>query len=185
MTNDDTAKLLTLIQAEYPHSFSGLSAEQMALKLELWQKEFRNDPLDLVYTAVRMIFESGNAFAPNIGDIRKKMQMVIAKPERTEQEAWALVSKATRNSAYNSEKEFAKLPPEVQEAVGTPEQLKAWAMMDADTVESVVASNFMRSYKAVSERRKEMALYPQALRDVINKYQLVEGQPNALPGKEE
>ena len=168
MTNDDTAKLLTLIQAEYPHSFSGLSAEQMALKLELWQKEFRNDPLDLVYTAVRMIFESGNAFAPNIGDIRKKMQMVIAKPERTEQEAWALVSKATRNSAYNSEKEFAKLPPEVQEAVGTPEQLKAWAEMDAETVNSVVASNFMRNFRVEKQREKERSLLPPSVLETIS-----------------
>ena len=185
MTNDDTAKILTLIQAEYPHSFNSLTDEQMALKLELWQREFRNDPLELVYTAVRMLFESGMQFAPNIGDVRKKMQMITARPEMTEQEAWALVSKATRNSAYHSEQEFKKLPPEVQQAVGTPEQLKAWAIIDADTVESVVASNFMRSFKAISDRRKELSLYPQALRDTINKYQIGEGVTNALPGKEE
>ena len=184
MTPNDVSKILTLIQSEYPHSFDKLDERQMALKAELWEKEFAADPLELVYTAVRMLFESGIQFAPNIGDIRKKMQMITAEAGMTEQEAWALVSRATRNSAYNSVKEFNKLPPEVQQAVGTPDQLKAWAMMDAETVESVVASNFMRSFKAVSERRKELALYPQALRDTISKYQIGEGQ-KAIPGKEE
>ena len=184
MTPADVNKILTLIQTEYPHSFDKLDERQMALKAELWEKEFAADPLELVYTAVRMLFESGIQFAPNIGEIRKKMQMITAKEGMTEQEAWSLVSKATRNSAYHSIEEFNKLPPDVRQAIGSPEQLKAWAMMDAETVESVIASNFMRSFKVLSERKKEMALYPQALRDTISKYQIGEGQ-KALPGKEE
>ena len=186
MTALDTAKILTLIQTEYPHSFSNMTPEQMTLKQELWEKEFAGDDPTLVYTAVRMLFESGIKFAPNIGDIRGKMRMLTAKEGLTEQQAWALVSKATRNSAYNSEREFEKLPPEVQRAVGSPEQLKAWAIMDADTVESVVASNFMRSYKAVAARQKELEQYPQALRDMIRNFQIGNGGglQNALPGKE-
>lgn len=184
MTPAETSKILTLIQAEYPHSFDRLDERQMALKAELWEKEFADDPVKLVYTAVRMLFESGIQYAPNIGDIRKKMLAISAPAQEiTEQEAWALVSKATRNSAYNSVKEFNRLPPDVQQAVGSPEQLKAWAVMDADTVESVIASNFMRSFKAVSARKKEMELYPQALRDTIAKYRI--GEAKDLPGKEE
>lgn len=184
MTAEETAKILTLIQVEYPHSFEKLDERQKALKAELWEKEFQNDPVGEVYTAVRMIFESGVKFAPNIGDIRMKMRMLHAKEGITEQQAWALVSRATKNSAYNSVKEFEKLPPEVQRTVGSPEQLKAWAIMDADTVESVVASNFMRSFKTIADRQAELELYPAALREMINKYQIGEGLSKALPGKE-
>ena len=186
MTQPEVAKILTLIQAEYPHSFEKLDSRQMALKAELWEKEFAADDSTLVYTAVRMLFESGIRFAPNIGDIRSKMRMLLEKDEMTEQQAWALVSRATRNSAYNSVQEFEKLPPEVQRAVGSPEQLKAWAIMDADTVESVVASNFMRSFKAISARQKELEQYPEALREMIRNYQIGNGDglTKALPGKE-
>ena len=186
MTVEETAKILTLIQVEYPHSFAKLDERQMALKAELWEREFKEDPVEQVYTAVRMLFESGMPYAPNIGDIRKKMQ-ILRQPdgELTEAEAWAMVSKACRNGSYGYMEEFAKLPPEVQRAVGRPEQLKEWAAMDEDVVQSVIASNFMRSYKAVAARKKEEDLYPGALRDTISRIQLGwEGLKNALPGKE-
>ena len=48
----------------------------------------------------------------------------------------------------------------VKKAVGTPEQLRAWAMMPADEVESVVASNFRRSYRDNARREKENRLLP-------------------------
>ena len=182
MTGEETARILTLIQAEYPHSFAKLDERQMALKVQLWEKEFADDDVQKVYTAVRMLFESGIQYAPNIGDIRGKMRMLQKTETLTEQEAWALVSRAAKNSAYNSVKEFEKLPPEVKRAVGSPEQLKAWAMMPAETVESVVASNFMRSYKVVSEREKKLSLYPASLRNAISNYQI--GEWKSLPGKE-
>ena len=184
MTANEVSRILTLIQAEYPHSFEKLDARQMALKEELWEKEFANDDPTLVYTAVRMLFENGIRFAPNIGEIRSKMRM-LTKPETlTESEAWALVSKACRNGSYGYKEEFAKLPPAVQKAVGRPEQLKEWAAMDADIVQSVIASNFMRSYKVVEERQRELDNYPPALLDVINSIQIGEGTNKALPGKE-
>lgn len=184
MTTEETAKILTLIQAEYPHSFQKLDERQMALKAELWEKEFRDDSVQLVYTAVRMLFESGIKYAPNIGDIRDKMRMLLKPESMTEGEAWALVSKACQNGAYGYKEEFAKLPPVVQRAVGRPEQLKEWAAMEADVVQSVVASNFMRSYKVMEERQRELDTYPPALLEVINSIQLGEGNTKALPGKE-
>ena len=86
----------------------------------------------------------------------------VEKPEDelSEGQAWALVEKATRNGGYGYKEEFDKLPPIVQKAVGSPSQIHEWAMMDSDTVKSVVASNFMRSYKIMLKREKEMALIP-------------------------
>lgn len=185
MKPKEVAQILDLIQTEYPHSFSALSADQMALKLELWTKEFQGDDARLVYTAVRLLFESGMQFAPNIGDIRKKMQTILQKEELSEQQAWALVSKATKNSGYQAGKEFSKLPPLIQRIVGSPEQLRTWALMEAETVESVVASNFMRSYKAVAAKEKEMSMYPESLKSMISKLQIGEGVVKSLPGKEE
>lgn len=180
MTVENTEKILTLLQAEYPHSFSGLDERMMLLKRNLWCKEFENDPFEIVYAAVRMCIRSGSAFAPGIGEIRQKMAVLTEDgQELPEQMAWALVSKACANGLHHSKEEFAALPEEVQRAVGGPEQLRLWAAMDAETVQSVVASNFMRAFRTQKTREKELALLPpevrQMLGGVIGGVKMIEG----------
>ena len=82
-------------------------------------------------------------------------------------EAWNLVAKALRNSAYGSEEEFAKLPPAVQRVAHSPSQLREWALMDADTVQSVVASNFQRAYTARQKSDREFEALPPAVRQYV------------------
>ena len=165
-------KLLTLMQAEYPTSFSGLDERMMALKKQLWKAEFENDDLNMVYAAFRLYARDNEKFAPTIGQIRSKMaflsQLSSKDDELTEQKAWAMVSKACRNGIYGYRTEFEKLPPIVQRTVGTPEQIQTWALMDAETLESVVASNFMRSFRTVQTREKEIAALPPSMRDFIS-----------------
>jgi predicted small lipoprotein YifL len=92
----------------------------------------------------------------------------VTQPEEmTEQEAWALVSKAIRNSAYNSAEEFAKLPPVVQRLVGSPSQLREWGQMDSDTVNSVVASNFQRSYRARAKNERDYLALPSSVKSYM------------------
>ena len=67
-----------------------------------------------------------------------------------------MVWRAVQRSGYNSREEFNRLPDTLRRLVGSPEQLKAWSQMDADTVQSVIGSNFQRSYTA---RRKADADY--------------------------
>ena len=86
---------------------------------------------------------------------------------RNAMSAWALVSKACSNGIYGYREEFAKLPPEVQRAVGAPEVLREWAMMESDTVQSVIASNFQKNYRATQERQKELEKLPQNVRDML------------------
>lgn len=167
MDREDVKKLLTLLQAEYPHSFSQLDDRQMTLKVELWSKEFELDESKMVYTATRLLMREGREFAPTSGQIREKMQSLVEPDYLDEQQAWSLVSRACSNGLYGYEKEYRKLPPDVQRAVGRPEQLREWAAMDAETVQSVVASNFMRSYRAGVARQKEIARLPEEVRMMI------------------
>jgi hypothetical protein len=66
-----------------------------------------------------------------------------------------LVSKALRNGYYGAEQEFEKLPPLVQRAVGQPSNLRQWATTDIDSIENVIQSNFLRTYRAVLNRDKD------------------------------
>jgi len=135
--------------------------------VELWEREFSADNPNLVYAAIRTYMRTPERFAPSIGQVREIMNGLTAGEELPEQTAWAMVSAACRNGLYGYKTEFEKLPPDVQAAVGAPEQLKAWAMMDADTVESVVASNFMRNFKANKAREKARAALPPEMRNLV------------------
>ena len=85
----------------------------------------------------------------------------------SELQAWALVQKALRNSGYNSEEEFAKLPEACQRAVGTAANLKEWALMDSDQVATIEQSHFIRNYRTSVQRMKEEARLPENVRMLI------------------
>lgn len=167
MKKKEIAQLLSLIESEYPQSFRGLSDEQRMLKAGLWEKEFENDDPMVVYSAVRTLMRTGREFAPSCGQIREKMNEFMTINELDEQQAWNLVVKACSNGFYGYRTEFEKLPPEVRRAVGRAEQLKEWAVVDSDTFQTVIASNFKRSYRTAQEREKELARIPAEVRAMI------------------
>ena len=168
MTQEETKRILTLIQCEWPQSFAKMDNRMMAAKLALWADEFKAEPYETVYAAVRTILSAGGReFAPGISLVRETISRISQPQTLTEGEAWALVSKACANGVWGYAEEYAKLPHEVQAAVGRPEQLKKWAMVDSETLQSVIASNFQRSYRTVKQREKENARLPQSVRDMI------------------
>lgn len=75
-----------------------------------------------------------------------------------EAEAWMMVRRAIRNGNYGSEEEYAKLPPAVQKAVGSPQSLSSWAQLPGREVETVIQSQFLRSYRAETSRSKADAM---------------------------
>lgn len=168
MTKRDTAGLMAMLQTAYPAYYAKQTNQERMEAVNLWADLFASDPPALVYAAVKTIIVSGGAFPPSIGEIKNKMQDLSAPAALSETEAWALVSKAVRNGIYGYEKEYAALPPTVQAAVGRPEQLKEWAVMDENEVQSVVASNFMRGYKTVQRRERETAMIPESVRELLN-----------------
>ena len=105
-------------------------------------------------------------FPPVPGQIIEIIHKLTEPQKLNEMEAWSLVSKAIRNSGYNSVEEFAKLPPIVQKSVGLPSQLRTWAL-DKNYNEEVVSSNFIKCYQAELLREKELKKMPKEIRDMI------------------
>lgn len=167
MKKKDIMGLLALLQTEYPQSFGRLSAQQMDAKTNLWAEMLANYDGVIVMAAVKTLMSERREFAPTIGEIQTRVREITAPNELTEAEAWALVSKACANGSYGYKEEYAKLPPEVQAAVGCAEQLREWAAMDEETVQSVVASNFMRSYKVTKKRAEFMAALPESVKNLL------------------
>ena len=167
MNKRDTVGIMAILQTAYPAYYAKQNEQQRIEAVNLWAELFADDPPQLVAAAVKTIIVSGGAFPPSIGDIKNKMHDLSAPAEISETEAWALVSKACANGIYGYEAEFAALPPTVQAAVGRPEQLREWAQMDVETVQSVVASNFMRGYKTAQRRERETAMLPESVKALL------------------
>ncbi|WP_196029343.1 replicative helicase loader/inhibitor [Longicatena caecimuris] len=170
MTYEDTKKILTILKINYPHSFRGWKKEQGCDFLDLWAEAFKDDPVEIVVAAVKaIIYSDTREFAPNIGQVKDKMFKLSNPVQIDADEAWNMVSKALRNGIYGSEEEFAKLPPEVQVGVGSPSQLREWAMMDSDTVQSVIGSNFKKGYRGRVEAKKEYDKLPCETKNMIER----------------
>jgi hypothetical protein len=106
-------------------------------------------------------------FAPSVGQVLECYHSLTAPEELNEMQAWALVAKAIRNGIYGAEEEFAKLPPAVQRAVGNPGNIREWATMDSKSVQSVVQSNVMRTYRSVVAKNNQMQRLPVDVKAMI------------------
>ena len=174
MNRSETLKIMAVLQAAYPQFYAKKSQDEVNAIVNLWNEMFSDEPYQVVGMAVKALIKTRvSTFPPGIGEINEKIMQITQPEEMGEAEAWALVAKAVRNSAYNSAEEFEKLPPVIQKAVGSPMQLHEWSQMDTLTVNSVVASNFQRTYRAKAKNDREQAALPRTVKEYMER--LAEG----------
>lgn len=168
MTKREIAELMTIMQANYPDSFRGMSDAVVGAKIALWHDMFKDYPKEVVQAAAKSFMATDTkGFMPNVGQIMEHIQRMKQRENITPSEAWAIVSNALRNSAYGAEEEFEKLPTEIQRAVGSPNQLREWGLMDAETVQSVIGSTFQKSFQIRQARDRDMEKLPGDVRKFI------------------
>ena len=164
MTRDEAKKIVMVISAAYPN----WKPQDLSFTVDTWHlmlSEYDYNHIALALKAYIATDTSG--FAPSVGQVINKLHTISGSEELNEMEAWALVSNALRNGYYGADDEFNKLPTLVQKAVGTPSQLRHWSQTDIESVENVVQSNFMRTYRSVVQREKELLKMPQEIRDML------------------
>lgn len=166
MTREQVGKLLMTIQAYYPN----YNPPDKEITLNVWCEMFAKYPEELVLQALRAcIATNTSGFAPDVGQIMSKIQTISQPQELDGMTAWGLVSKALRNGTYGAVEEFNKLPPLVKQAVGMPDNLKNWATSDYQTIETVIQSNFLRTYETVVKRANEINRMPDNIKSLIEK----------------
>ena len=165
MTRQETGIIMDILSAAYPRFGQG---QNMRNVMNLWAEMFAEDDVAIVAAAVKaLIVADTREFPPLIGTVKEKIRELTTPKELTEAEAWALVSKAVRNSIWDSKAEFEKLPQDIRRLVGSPSQLREWATMDSSTLHSVVASNFQRSYQVIRKRNREEEKLPGDVRNLL------------------
>ena len=166
MTEEQVGKLLMTIQAYYPN----YNPPDKKVTLNAWYIMLAEYPEELVLQALRAcIATNTSGFAPDVGQIMSKIQTISQPQEFDGMTAWGLVSKALRNGTYGAVEEFNKLPPLVKQAVGMPDNLKNWATSDYQTIETVIQSNFLRTYETVVKRANEINRMPDNIKSLIEK----------------
>ncbi len=191
MNRKETISILALLRAAFPAFYRDLPRQDLEAIVGLWLDLFAEDDPRQVAGAVKaLIATKANAYPPAIGEVKAKLRQLQQPEEMTELEAWSWVRAALKNSLYHAQEEFDRLPPVVQQVVCAPEQLRDWATMDEKTVQSVVSSNFQRSYQAKARQAKDFAALPkdlQALSAQLSQSMALPTQaaspPPALPPK--
>lgn len=169
MSRQEVLFIMAVLRAAYPSFYRNMSREDAQAAVDLWREMFADDPAPLVGAAVKALIASDEkGYPPHIGAVKAKLRQLTAPVRDTEAEAWSRVLKAVSNSAYSAREEFDALPPPLQALVGSPAQLREWALMDSDTVNSVVASNFQRSYRARAAQREQWDALPGDVKALVS-----------------
>ena len=164
MTRDEAKHLVMMVSAAYPNW------KPMDLRgtVDTWAVMLQEYEYQSCVVALKSyILTDTSCFAPGIGQVIDRLQRRREGRELGELDAWSMVSKALRNSTYHAEEEFAALPPVLQRTVGNPSNLKEWAGMEMDTVNSVIQSHVVRNYRVAVKSMRDDAKIPPALMGLL------------------
>lgn len=164
MNKVEAKKLLASISLAYP----SYQIADIELASNLWADMLSDYTYSQANAGLRAYITSDTSgFAPSIGQLIGKIQAISTPQELDDMTAWGLVSKAIRNGTYGAVEEYNKLPPLVQKAVGMPDNLKNWATADYGTIETVIQSNFLRTYRTIVKRESEYDRMPSNIKTLI------------------
>lgn len=161
MNRKETIGIMAILKANYPRYYSDMDKKELQGVVNLWHQMFVDDNVDIVANAVKaFIANDDKGFPPVIGQIKSKLVQITEPEQLTEQEAWNIVKKAVSRSSWHAKEEFEKLPKTIKKLVGSPTQLKEWALMETDSFDTVAGSNFMRSYRVRVKHEKDYKTLP-------------------------
>lgn len=191
MTIDEMAEVMDVLVIAYPAFYARQDEDTKLKAMELWATTFADDPAQMVAMAVKaFIVSDTKGFPPNIGQIKDIIYKVTMprELEMSELEAWTLVRRAIRGASMadwsrklgpdgigppSAVVKFNALPEILQRLVGDPGQLALWEELPDDEINTVIQSNFMRSWRAMVSHEKEMLALPEDIRN--NMQTLAEG----------
>lgn len=161
MNQTETKKIIASMVVSFPN----YKPVDMELTVQVWTETLEDYTYEEVSAGLNAyIRTSTSGFAPSPGQIIDKIHTITRPRQLNESEAWSLVRKAISNGGYNSVEEYLRLPPTVQKAVGTHEQIRNWAL-DEDFSEEVAKSNFERAYRLEVATERECRKMPSNIRE--------------------
>ena len=165
MTRDEVIRIQMVIQAAYPN----YNPPDKTITADTWLVLLNDFTYEQVLAAVHAFIRTDKkGFAPSIGEVIDKLQLLFGEKEVNAVAAWTMVLKAIKNSTYHADEEYEKLPRIIQRVIGGPRRLTELATME-NLNTSVESSNFMRDYRAALATDREIQKLPPELKMLTNK----------------
>ena len=123
MTREETAKLLTMVKINFKSSFRDLTNEEKNLIVDQWCMNFRTFSWETVLTAFNDYMKNNTLdYTPQVGQIFSGVMQILQKrmplPQVPFEDVWQKILKAARYDPRQAKAEFAKLPENIQKALG-------------------------------------------------------------------
>jgi len=165
MTEGEFGVLAKAMSAIYASDKFMATPESVAL----WYRLLSDIPYDVGRLAVES-YMATEKFPPKPSDIRERAVLFVAgEKEKDDMEVWAEVYDGICRSTYHSQEVFDGFPKDVQRAVGSADNLRAWASTDIDSVNSVIQSQFLKAYRGIKEEKKKELVVPKNVMLEIDK----------------
>lgn len=165
MTLEETRELLMSINAIYPN----WNVDDPEFTVNAWHWALEEYPAAGIKAALQIYIKTSNTgFAPSVSQLISAMYEPTKQGELSEGEAWALVKRAIQDGAYSATERYEELPDLVKQAVGSPNMIFQWSQTDSDEVNTVIMSNFQRTYRTILKRKEYNDRVPIELSGIIN-----------------
>lgn len=153
MNREQAIALLKILKTAFPRFYTDMTKEEAESTISLWVDMFKHENPNLVITATKELINTLK-FPPTIADIKEKMYSLSNK-EADDMELWNELDKAARNCLYNTQEIFDNLSPLVKKFVGSPAQLREFAVSDPATFSTVTKGQFLKQISVLKQREKE------------------------------
>ena len=167
MEREEIKEIIKIIKVAYPNYNPG----DLKDTVDVWYMMLKDYTKEEIGIALKTyITNNTSGFAPSISHLIDNVhKMKEIGTELGEMEAWEKVRKAISNAGYHASEEFEKLPPIIKEIVGSPNMLKMWSQTNIDQLETVIQSNFIRTYRGKLSKEKEIRRMPSEAKALIEK----------------
>lgn len=169
MIREETMMIMGVLKTAYPNYYRSMKRDEAEKTIALWTEMFADEPAELVVNAVKVLIATDEkGFPPHIGAVKAHIARITGGVKKSEYEAWGEVKRALSNSVYHAADEFEKLDPVIKRIVGSPSQLREWAQAETETLDTVISSNFQRSYRACEKNYRESLTLPSAVSEFVH-----------------
>ena len=158
MEKNKIAEFLMVLKTFFPKFFTTLSVAEIENTMKAWNLILGDYSNEQIQAGLKFfLITNTKGFPPTPGEMIEAISKVSSPADNTltAEECWLKIQKAAKNSTYNSVEEFNNLPDICKKLVGSSCILQRYADMSTEELETVVKSNFLKSYQALSIKEKE------------------------------
>ncbi len=166
MTREEVKKLIMIIQATYPN----WNIKNKQETLDAWAFFLADYEYNSIMMALKVYISSADSgFAPSVSQLISMSRKPNELTQTDEGTIWREIRPCIRRGIYHAEEDFEKLSPMAKKVVGQPSQLREWAMLESEVIDSVIQSNMKNRIKDIQKRDLEISAMPIEIQAMVQK----------------